>query len=67
MWLSPRIQGLRSALFPVYSLSSLMAAPSVTATFVYYTEASSVQRAYSTSLFGLRAVASQYASLLGVG
>ena len=67
MWLSQRFQGLTSALFPVYSLSSLMASPSVTANFVYYTEANAVQRAYSTSLFGLRAVASSYASLLGVG
>lgn len=67
MWLSQRFQGQTSALFQVYSLSSLLAAPSVPATCVYYTEVSTVQRAFSTSFFGIRAVASQYASLLGVG
>jgi len=67
MWLSQRFQGLTSALFPVFSLTSLISASTVTSTSVYYIEASSVPRFSSTSLFGLRAVASQYASLLGVG
>jgi len=67
MWLSQRFQGLNSALIPVYALSSLLAAPAVSATNVYHIEANCVQRAYSASLFGLRAVSSQYASLLGMG
>jgi len=67
MWLSQRIQGLSSPLLPLYSLSSFLAAPATTATNINILEANIVQRAFSTSLFGLRAVASQNASLLGVG
>lgn len=67
MWLSQRFQGLSSALLPVYSLSSLLAAPAVTAAHFHCVEANSVQRAYSSSLRYLRALASKHASLIGVG
>jgi len=67
MWMSQRFQYISSALLPLYSLSSLLAAPAVTASQIHCVEASSVQRAYSFSIPFLSALATQHASLLGLG
>jgi len=67
MWLSQELQGLTSALYPVYSLSSFLASPAAGMANVYSTERITIQTAYSSNLFGIRAVASRYASFLGLG
>jgi len=67
MWFSQGLQGLPSALFPLYSLSSYLAAPTISSTLVFNTETVTLQRAYSNTLYGLRAVSTRYSSLLGVG